>query len=336
ASPLFNGSLPYPDWTNKVETPGYGTELVSKTYDRSKWERARKASEEALALAVGDGQRALYQGSSAETANMVKVSYFPVDNLDENFIRKVLIMRNVVLAKESEGNYEHIWASVHNTSGLVSVYRHRIPRNIINKQKGGTADYKSGLCCQGLGLTFTHTFLTRNGMQPTNDPDFTPESNWFKSAGFKDDGTKLRSHIINLFVNREPRFYAWVSFDGGDYGTLLYAGQRPVYVNMLSTADAGYDPANPRDYCVTGIPNQKWIDPKANISTAAKENFMYPPRPLIRLAELYLNLAECNAELGNTQAALDNINTIRRRAGAAELTLDKVTRSGKTLVEWAR
>ena len=42
ASPLWNGKFPYPEWKNvklgkAMETPGYGTALVSTTYDREKW-----------------------------------------------------------------------------------------------------------------------------------------------------------------------------------------------------------------------------------------------------------------------------------------------------------
>ncbi|MDE7442974.1 MAG: RagB/SusD family nutrient uptake outer membrane protein, partial [Muribaculaceae bacterium] len=228
ASPLFNGQFPYPDWTNKVETPGYGTELISRTYDRNKWEVAKKASEEALALALGEGQRSLYQGGGAESAAMVDVSYFPVDNLDENFIRKVLTMRNVVCAKESEGNHEHIWASPDLTNVLVSIYRFRIPHNVVPKSASLPAGYIYGYGCMGVTLPFANLFLTKNGLQPENDPEF-PESEWTKSAGYNDDGEKLRSHIINLHKNREPRFYAWLAFDGGDYGTMMHNGQHPVY-----------------------------------------------------------------------------------------------------------
>lgn len=336
ASPLFNGKFPFPAWKNKVETPGYGYELVSKEYDREKWVRAAKASEEALALAIGDGQRSLYEGGSAEQGAMVRASDFPVDNIDENFIRKVLVMRNVICAKESEGNHEHIWTCVDLTAGTASMYRYRIPHNVVPKSSSLPEGYIYGYNNIGVTLPFSNKFLTVNGLQPTNDPDFTKEADWFKSAGYSDQGTHLRSHIIRLFANREPRFYAWLMFDGGTAGTLLYNGERPAYINYLSRTDQGYTSATPRDYCPTGIGNQKWLDPKANVTLLGKENFFYAPRPMIRLAELYLNLAECYAELGETTKALDNINIIRRRAGATELTADMVTRSGQSLVEWAR
>ena len=336
ASPLFNGHFPFPEWTNKVETPGYGTELISKTYDSKKWERAKKASEEALALALGEGQRSLYTGGGAETANMVKVSDFPVDNLDETFIRKVLTMRNVICAKESEGNHEHIWASPDMTANMASIYRFRLPHNVVPKSASLPQGYIYGYSCIGVTLPFTNLFLTNNGLQPGNDPDFYSEDMWTQSAGYKDEGERFKSHIINLFKNREPRFYAWIAFDGGDYGTLMCNGQHPVYMNLLSPTAQGHNPSVYRDSAPTGILNQKWIDPKANVTIAGRENFFYAPRPFIRLAELYLNLAECNAELGNTTAALENINVIRRRAGAKELTADMVAKSGKSIVEWAR
>lgn len=338
ASPLFNGQFPYPEWTNKVETPGYGTELISKTYDRNKWVVAKDAAEEALALALGDGERELYYGSSSnETPEMIEKTFVPVDNVTDEFKTAVLRMRNVICAKPSEGNREGIWLLA-NMSSKVEDYRYRVVRNPVPKNASILPQgfiYAYGTVSATLATVLR--FGTKDGYQPANDPNFPPESDWYRSAGYSDDGDTFRSHIINLNKNREPRFYAWLSFDGGDYGTLLYNGQRPVYVNMLSSEAQGYDPVNaPRDGCATGWPSQKWINPKSNITTNGKENYFYAPRPFIRLAELYLDLAECYAELGDVDKALENINIIRRRAGATELTAQMVNNSGKSIVEWAR
>lgn len=338
ASPLFNGKFPYPEWINKVETPGYGTELISRTYDRNKWVRAKDASEEALALALGEGQRELYYGSSSnETPDMIEKTFVPVDDADDEFKRAVLRMRNVICAKPSEGNNEPIWALV-NMASKVEDMRRRIVRNPVPKDPT--------MLPQGFLFTASHIsatlatvlrFGTKDGYQPENDPTFPPESEWYLSAGYGDTDNTYRSHIINLNKNREPRFYAWLSFDGGDYGTLLYNGQRPVHVNMLSSEAQGYDPVNaPQDFNATGWLSQKWVNPRSNITTNGKENYFYAPRYYIRLAELYLNLAECYAELGDMDKALQNINIIRRRAGAKELTAQMVAVSGKSIVDWAR
>ncbi len=56
----------------------------------------------------------------------------------------------------------------------------------------------------------------------------------------------------------------------------------------------------------------------------------------LRLAEMYLNRAEANAKLGNDQAALDDVNIIRQRAGLSggDLhTIANVAAAGKTVLD---
>ena len=53
------------------------------------------------------------------------------------------------------------------------------------------------------------------------------------------------------------------------------------------------------------------------------------------MAELYLNLAECHAALGNTTEALANLNEIRQRAGISDLTENDLT-SSMSLTDWVR
>lgn len=336
ASPLFNGEFPYPEWTNKVETPGYGYELVSSIYDREKWIKAKVAAQEALDFAINEAGRELYQGSSSnESAQMISKTFVPVDGADDEFKRAVLRMRNVVCVKELDGNHEFIWTAADNYA-VPSIYNQRVARNPIPVTSLAPNGVKYVFSCIGATLSTNLRFFTKNGLQPENDPDFFVEEDWYKSAGYKDNSFAKRSHIINLNKNREPRFYAWLAFDGGDYGTLMRYGIEPVPINMLSSREQGFDPLSYRDYCPTGFMMQKWIDPRSSISNTGVADFKYSPLPLIRLAELYLNLAECCAELGDTNGALENINIIRRRAGVAELTAAMVSASGKSIVEWAR
>ncbi|WP_316804833.1 RagB/SusD family nutrient uptake outer membrane protein [Pedobacter nototheniae] len=53
----------------------------------------------------------------------------------------------------------------------------------------------------------------------------------------------------------------------------------------------------------------------------------------LRLAEMYLNKAEANAKLGNTQLALDDVNIIRTRAGIPTLTAAGISSAGKTALD---
>ena len=59
------------------------------------------------------------------------------------------------------------------------------------------------------------------------------------------------------------------------------------------------------------------------------------PSPAFRMAELYLNLAECYAALDNTGEALSNLNEVRRRAGFDDLTEGDIT-ADMTLTDWVR
>lgn len=80
ASPLWNGSFYKADWQNKnYETPDYGKELVSNSYDREKWTRALTACQEALTAAKAAGHELF----DIETANKkaerdgVELSFIP-------------------------------------------------------------------------------------------------------------------------------------------------------------------------------------------------------------------------------------------------------------------
>ena len=185
-------------------------------------------------------------------------------------------------------------------------------------------------------LNAVQRFLTVDGYTPATDPNYFDETDWYKSAGLGADGD-LRDHIINLCTLREPRFYAWIGFDGGDYTVQLKNGE-PLRINMLSNA-AGAQGflSSTRDNSISGFFTQKYLPPTLQISlNNAYVGYVAPSRMVFRLAELYLNRAECNAELGNVQECLNDINKIRRRAGATELTEEMVNTSGMSLMEWVR
>lgn len=113
ASPLWNGSFPYPNWQNEnFETPGYGKALVSNTYDKSKWERALAACQEALTLATTSGDRELYDDDEYYSRQSLSLPFVPgVADVDDNkeFLKNVMKMRYAVSTRESEGNKEIIW-----------------------------------------------------------------------------------------------------------------------------------------------------------------------------------------------------------------------------------
>lgn len=352
ASPLWNGEFPYPNWKNTdFETPGYGEELVSHSFDIEKWRKAKKACEEAIESATANGRRLL---DIEDARTMAKNNLLPeeqqtgcwIPGVDvsteegEEFAYRVMLMRYVNASNELDGNHENIFTANDNELGN-DAYATRenvisaLPRRIIQANGGGWREGYCGVCPT---LNAVEAFYTKDGKLPKNDPSFAPQSEWLTSAGiFK--GDESRPEIIKLNVGREPRFYAWINFDGCDIGPRLVNGQ-PLRLNLRSADLSGYTTSAGNNLCQTGYLVNKWLAPKIEWTGNSSDipNFLWS---VIRMAELYLNLAECSAELymhgetGELQNALDNLNIIRKRAGVPELTDDDCN-AGMSIRDWVR
>lgn len=330
ASPLWNGSFPFPEWKNKnFETPGYGKDLVSLTYNPDKWGRAKIACQEAIDWATGQGGNALYTDENFyKSQTGVNLPYVPgIDATTpegEAFLKKVMLMRYLVTTRVTDGNKEIIWGSANQGNFIWG----SIPHYVLLRNNGTTFGYWSGV--SPILNTSIQYFYTKNGKRPVHDPNFVNKQNWYESANVSG-----RSDIINLNVNREPRFYAWFAFDGGDYGNRLNNGS-PLRIELRNANRQGYNQEKyNRDNNVTGYFSQKYIPPLAFLApSGGTGGFDSKPRPIIRLAELYLNLAECEAALGNTSETFKNLNIIRNRAGIPDLTVADL--SEQSLMEWVR
>lgn len=352
ASPLWNGSFPYPAWKNtNFETPGYGKDLVSSSYDATKWDRALTACKEALALAEGAGKHELYDIDDYYSIQQLSLPYVPgLSDLSyeadkdaeaiaerDAFLKTIMKMRYLVTTRVDEGNKEIIWGNW-NTS-IYYIQSSSIPHHVLKNSSGTWLNGWSGVAPT---LNVVENFYTKNGLPITMDEEFYPESEWFEA------GPYTRSHknannenvtlkVAKLHMNREPRFYAWIGFDGGDYTSKIYAGS-PLKLEMRNANIHGYDAeAFNRDNSATGYLSQKFLHPTYEISTSASSvssGSAYPSIQ-IRLAELYLNLAECYAAKGDVANTLKYLNPIRSRAGIPELTTANIS-DEMTLTEWVR
>ena len=330
ASPLWNGSFPYSNWKNtNYETPGYGNELVSHTYDPQKWQRALQACQEALDVAINEGGRSLLDMNTAmalAAKQNVPLPYIPGLNTNteegKEFQRRVLLMSYVCTADETDGNHEFIFGS---TDRITPSYM--MPLRMFRQSNG---QWIGGYNRCNPTLYAVENFYTKNGKPVRMDPNFTREEDWLKSANVPG-----RAEIINLNVSREPRFYAWITFDGADYGSLVQNGS-PLRINFRSSDAQGYNPqfAN-RDLNQTGYLMKKFVSPDLKFTDGGNNMNDWTPTPIIRLAELYLNLAECQAETGDVDGALASVNVIRERAGVPALTRADLT-DGMTIVDWVR
>ena len=324
ASPLWNGSFPFHNWKNtNCQTPGYGYELVSLTYDSKKWDRAKKACEEALTMALTSGNRKLFTLEDSENLRTsAGISLPDIPNTDDDFKRKVMQFRYLFASNETLGNKELVW-------GIIPRYGNTsidaMPHAIVVMNSGNV---NGGVCAMSPILYAAEHFYTKNGKLPKEDPAFYSEAEWFSSTGVRD--------IIKLNNNREARFYATLSFDGDEYGP-GYTDGGPLYIDLKNSVKQGYNPVRfNRDNNVTGYFLKKWAYPGVQwLSSGPVMNVLNYPLPVIRLPELYLNLAECYAATGEVDKALENLNVIRDRAGIPALTTADLTES-MSLTDWIR
>ena len=122
---------------------------------------------------------------------------------------------------------------------------------------------------------------------------------------------------MNLNIDREPRFYAWVAFQNGYYEVLRRDGADDN-ANIVQTRFRKNDVFGIKErttnYTPTGYLNKKGCSPLYN---NIQEDVAAPhyPWPVIRMAELYLNLAEAYANLGRIDEAAAALKPVRERAG---------------------
>ena len=347
ASPLWNGSFYNKSWQNShYETPEYGNALVSMTYDKAKWDRALAACQEALNAAESAG----YKLFDIKTANQiadrqnVPLPFIPgmEDDTEDNqeFKELVRMFQYLSTATEGDNNKEIIWGQITKDSKVTDSNPNisRLPERCIKKSDNSWAGGYSGWAPT---LNAAKRFYTINGELPEKDALFYPESQWYtryhegasspeKTEDLGD--SNVQNDIVKFNVNREARYYAWIAFDGGQYSPILRNGE-PLWLDFKNSKTNG-NRSGLRNAAGTGFLTKKFVTPDLKYNNTGGLSGSRIRAPFIRLAELYLNLAECYAALDRTGDALAQLNVIRRRAGVKELTQNDL--STMSLTEWIR
>ncbi len=384
--------------TNRYTGEPYGRELVDRQFHPEKWQRALKACSEALQKAEEEGYT-LYNPTIDDEKDQIDADVAPGDiripGLDEltakmqelnftfkdaegedapfdadEFKKAVYKLRYLHTTTVNEGNTEIIWAdsSPYYYDPIYGYHDSRLPRRVLQTTSNQT--WKEGWNGVSPTLYTVEHFLNADGTVPgtSTSVNFNSQSGQFYKDGHlgKDADGVDRSRVTNICLNREPRFYAFIGFDGGDYLTNLKDGE-PCVLNMRDPEQQGRGQGE-RNYSVTGFLSMKHVDPlckwdgtNGNWTEGTKS-----PHVLIRLSELLLNVAECEAymsEHGITPDAEDainagksaealksdaiaKINQIRNRAYVGPLTegmigtIETRTSDNKqktwTLTEWVR
>jgi hypothetical protein len=144
-------------------------------------------------------------------------------------------------------------------------------------------------------------YETLNGKLPADDPDYDPQ---------------------NPYVNRDPRFYATILYDGAPFK------DRTIETFLPGGKDSKEGPVTPFNASESGYYVRKYID--ESISNPNYVNASDPAWPFARYAEILLNYAEAEFHLGNEDVCREYINKVRSRPG---VNMPPVTESGDALLK---
>lgn len=320
ASPLWNGGRICKQLSEKLINND-GTILVDPTEDRQRWAIARDAYKEAIDAALAAGHD-LYKVENPQMNNP-----YP-----ENPTLRVLRANLITIIKF---NKEEIWTMAFD-EGLYGLQKKSMP-------------YVADHCYNGICPTMNmlDRFYTKDGLPMSVDPN-TKNLDKYAVVSLNNQNTRINfadgtqaviaeagEQTSQMNLGREPRYYAWVSFESGFYeltnaslnGGYKYDPSVQKYNNkrmVTSFLSEGNCGRQGRDgaYSQGGFLNKKGVHPDNTATKSGINPLKKYPWPVIRLAELYLGYAECCAEVGTATDianAKTYLNKVRERAGIPDV-----------------
>ena len=284
ASPQMNGNT---EWYSDFTNPD-GTHLISQTYDKELWKKAMDAAEEAIAQGEADGFK-LFESSDKGESELER---------GYNNYRAAFIGNDG--SSQFYNNEEHLFS--YNNQGNISYNaKNMAPRVGYSSY---SADGFRGYFVPTLAAA--QIYLSEDGLPMDVDPD-TKNLDLYK---LDDEG-----ETVLLHHNREPRFYASIGYDRGEYDI----NGKTIVLKCRRGEEQQNDGNTTNEYqSCTGYYVKKWIS-KSDSYTVSSKSFTYNKisYPYIRFAEPYLNYAEAEAEYTGTLSAkgLAYLNKVRNRAG---------------------
>ena len=164
------------------------------------------------------------------------------------------------------------------------------------------------------------TFYTKNGVPISEDISWDYD-NRFNITSTNEDDEFHKYYIENdystakLHLNREPRFYATIGFDGGKWFSLETPNIEQIpHLNAKAGAPSGKNGFE--IYSITGYFAKKLVHYENIISLQGSTIKGYS-FPIIRMADLYLNYAEALNEIKESPDAevYEYIQAVRHNAG---------------------
>ena len=295
ASPLFNGNT---DFSGMIDNKG--RQLYPQTYDLNKWTKAADACLVAINEAHAQNKRL----------------YNQVDPLLINEHEIIKVETNFRQAICDKWNTELIWGGTNDRNDILA--RDATPRLI--RLSPTTLAHNTAEWSPTLGMV--GKFYSSNGVPIEEDKDWAANG-WYQnrytvrpepSEGDEKYLVKEGERTAYLHFNREPRFYASISFDRGMFfGAGFNAFKDVKHAMFKNTETSGFQGGEANT--ISGYAAKKMSSYKNTQQYDATYREYYP-FPIYRLADLYLMYAEALNESGGSIAEVfQYVDLIRARVG---------------------
>lgn len=297
ASPLLNGG--YREALS-VTNPD-GTRLFPD-YDAGKWEKALAACKDFIDYAEA-GRYELYKEYKDDNGAVIDP-----DKSVYNLFQKY--------------THEIIWATANNDWGGMN--GDAFDRRIAPRCE------KNGLGSTGVTQELVDAFYMKGGF-PVSATAYLPQSTLYQEEGYgtykdqNDNFSKKYTNVTvsNRYLNREPRFYNTVFFNGRQW---------PVSCNQVLFYNGGNSGVQEGQATLTGYMLFKRFNRSVSLTNPGVAS-QFRPSIIFRLADFYLMYAEAANEVNpNDARVLKYLNLVRERAGLPDIeTLNPAIRGNQEL-----
>lgn len=297
ASPLFNGNNDQATLKNQD-----GTLLFNSTFDLTKWEKAMVACKEAIDI--------------CHEAGMMLYTYDDAANRFNDTTVLNITLRN---AFNLRNNVEVIWAntqmiSIPGNGGMIHASMPKLNPSYVN----------SNDICKwfGMPIKIAEMFYTENGVPLDEDITRDVGELYNLRTSQAEDRLYIRQGrtTVDMHFDREPRFYAWVGFDGGVwFGAGQYNDKDASSLRYLGFKIGETDGTEGQGNWTGYIP-KKFIPYEAQLNAINSISSPSYAWPIMRLSDLYLLYSEAINEYEgpngpNSSELFQYIDLVRARAG---------------------
>ena len=288
ASPLYNGNL---DFFNVVDNKG--NQLISQTYDESKWAKAAAAAKDVIELAKTSGLYELYTiAPKIGTLDMYRPPVHPEYSTKDypdgwaNIDPLLSYKSNFDGSVQGSKNPELIFTRTSDGTGTINDWMYQaLPRTISGNNRLCVTQKQDNAYAMNDGRTIS---------EAANTGDYVTTG--FTTEAYSENNPFLPAKVSLMYNKREPRFYASIAYNGSVWEAASaseprYRNQQIFYYRGTEDGKQGFKEECP----LTGMTLKKFYNSEDSRTDGGY--VIEKTEMTIRYAEILLIYAEALNEL---------------------------------------